>query len=57
TSRDLAGVELAALVPLALIVLWMGVYPTSFTRVFNPRVMAFAHPEAVASIAPSAQFR
>lgn len=57
TSRDIGAVELAALVPLALIVLWMGVYPTKFTQVFNPRVMAFAHPEAVASIAPATRFR
>jgi len=38
--RDLTGVELAVLVPLAVVTLWMGVHPGTFLRVFDPAVMA-----------------
>ncbi|QNT79512.1 complex I subunit 4 family protein [Entomobacter blattae] len=41
--KDLSGGELAALVPLAAVILWMGIYPSSFIRVFDPAVMAIAH--------------
>ena len=40
--RDLNARELAVLVPLAFITLWMGVHPSSFTRVFNPTVETLA---------------
>lgn len=36
--RDLTSTELAVLAPLAFITLWMGVYPSSFTRIFDPAV-------------------
>lgn len=36
--KDLSGAELAILVPLAVVILWMGLYPSSFTNVFNPEV-------------------
>ena len=39
---DLSGRELAVLAPLAVIILWMGVHPTSFSGLFNPQVTAFA---------------
>ncbi|CAK7193382.1 NADH-quinone oxidoreductase subunit M [Commensalibacter sp. Nvir] len=39
--RDLSLRELSILVPLALITLWMGIYPISFLSVFNPVVHSF----------------
>ena len=39
---DLSARELAVLVPLAVVVLWMGVYPTSFTGMFNAGVSTYA---------------
>ena len=39
---DLDPRERAVLLPLAVITLWMGVYPSSFTRVFDPAVGATA---------------
>ncbi len=48
--RDLDLRERLVLVPLAVITLWMGVYPSSFTRVFDPVVTAFT---TVAAEAPS----
>jgi NADH-quinone oxidoreductase subunit M len=59
TMIDLNGRERLVLVPLALITLWMGVYPSSFTRVFDPVVTAsFApHPAATAGLAPPAAAR
>jgi len=36
--RDLSPREIAVLAPLAVVTLWMGVYPSSFTRVFDPIV-------------------
>lgn len=38
--KDLTAVEYAMLVPLALAVLWLGVYPVSFTHVFDAPVTA-----------------
>ncbi len=38
--RDLSPREIALLAPLAFVVLWMGIYPSSFTRVFDPSVGA-----------------
>lgn len=51
TLRDLSGPEMAVLAPLALITLWMGVHPSSFTRVFDPSVRSLAQSYA-ASYAP-----
>ena len=45
TLRDLTAPELAVLAPLALITLWMGIYPSSFTRVFDPGVRVLAQME------------
>lgn len=39
---DLGARELAVLCPLALLTLWMGIYPTSFTRLFDAGVTRFA---------------
>ena len=44
--RDLSPREVAVLAPLAAITLWMGIYPSSFTRVFDPSVTALADPRA-----------
>lgn len=41
--KDLSPRELAILVPLALIVLWMGIYPNSFLSVFDPTVNAYTN--------------
>ncbi len=46
--RDLSPREVAVLAPLAAITLWMGIYPSSFTRVFDPSVTALAGPRATA---------
>jgi NADH-quinone oxidoreductase subunit M len=35
---DLSPREIALFVPLILIVLWMGIYPSSFTAIFGPSV-------------------
>ena len=40
--RDLSAPEMAVLAPLALITLWMGIHPSSFTRVFDPTVRVLA---------------
>lgn len=40
--RDLTAQEVMVLAPLALITLWMGVHPSSFTRVFDPTVRVLA---------------
>ena len=40
--RDLSAREMAVLAPLALITLWMGIHPSSFTRVFDPTVRVLA---------------
>jgi NADH-quinone oxidoreductase subunit M len=37
--RDLTAGEMAILVPLAVVTLWMGVHPSTFTRLFDPVVM------------------
>lgn len=36
--RDLTMTEVAVLAPLAVIILWMGIYPGTFTRLFDPVV-------------------
>ncbi len=40
--RDLQPAEWGILVPLALVVIWMGVHPTSFSGLFNSEVTTFA---------------
>ena len=51
--RDLTGQELAVLVPLAVVTIWMGVHPGSFLRVFDPAVTSLLHPvTTVAPVAP-----
>jgi NADH-quinone oxidoreductase subunit M len=35
---DLSPREIALFVPLILIVLWMGIYPSSFSSIFGPAV-------------------
>jgi NADH-quinone oxidoreductase subunit M len=52
--RDLTPREIAMLVPLAAITLWMGIYPSSFTRVFDPAVTAIAASSVQAPVAPGA---
>ena len=58
--RDLTAAEMATLAPLALITLWMGIHPSSFTRVFDPTVRALAqaqaqtHPQAPARLGSTA---
>ncbi|MCQ8242385.1 NADH-quinone oxidoreductase subunit M [Rhizosaccharibacter radicis] len=54
--RDLSPQEMAVLVPLAVITLWMGIYPSSFTRVFDPAVtgLVAGHRQAVAAAASPA---
>ncbi|MGO3518659.1 MAG: complex I subunit 4 family protein [Acetobacter cibinongensis] len=44
--RDLTAAEMAVLVPLAVVTLWMGVHPGSFTRLFDPVVMQAIHGSA-----------
>jgi NADH-quinone oxidoreductase subunit M len=34
---------MAILVPLAVVTLWMGVHPSTFTRLFDPVVMQAVH--------------
>lgn len=56
--RDLTGSELAVLVPLAVVTLWMGIHPGTFLRVFNPTVSSLVQPAPVVasdSMAPVAQ--
>lgn len=48
--RDLSARELTILVPLALITLWMGIYPNSFLSVFDPAVVSFTTSGKVAAL-------
>lgn len=52
TMRDLSPRELTILVPLAVIILWMGIYPNSFLSVFDPAVTSFTHSDHVAEVMP-----
>ena len=47
--KDLRPAEYAMLVPLAIMVMWLGIYPTSFTHVFDASVnsMVQAHVAAL----------
>ena len=46
--RDLGGREIAMLVPLVLLTLWMGIYPSSFSTFFDATVTAMANQHALA---------
>jgi len=45
---DLRPAEYAMLVPLAVMVMWLGVYPTSFTRMFDAPVTAIVQAHVAA---------
>jgi NADH-quinone oxidoreductase subunit M len=51
TLKDLRPAEYAMLVPLAALVLWLGVYPVSFTKNFDAPVAAMVQAH-VAALAP-----
>jgi NADH-quinone oxidoreductase subunit M len=46
--RDLGGREIAMLVPLVLLTLWMGIYPSSFSTFFDATATAMASQHALA---------
>jgi NADH-quinone oxidoreductase subunit M len=46
--RDLGGREIAMLVPLVVLTLWMGIYPSSFSTFFDATATAMAHRHALA---------
>lgn len=48
--RDLSSRELTILIPLAAVILWMGIYPNSFLSVFNPAVTAFTNSDRVVEL-------
>jgi NADH-quinone oxidoreductase subunit M len=50
--KDLSAVEFAMLVPLAMMVLWLGIYPSSFTHIFEAPVSAMVQAH-FASLNPS----
>ncbi|QEO16580.1 complex I subunit 4 family protein [Acetobacter vaccinii] len=52
--RDLTAGEMAVLIPLAVVTLWMGVHPSSFTRLFDPVVMQAVHGMAADRLSASA---
>ncbi|GBQ61927.1 NADH-quinone oxidoreductase chain M [Ameyamaea chiangmaiensis NBRC 103196] len=54
--RDLTGVELAVLVPLAIVTLWMGIHPDTFLRLFDPVITSAlgGHAANTASVAHQA---
>ncbi|MBO5995953.1 MAG: NADH-quinone oxidoreductase subunit M, partial [Acetobacter sp.] len=51
--RDLTASEMAVLVPLAVVTLWMGVYPSSFIRLFDPVVMQTVHGVTMGTLSAS----
>jgi NADH-quinone oxidoreductase subunit M len=51
TLRDLTLTEYAMLLPLAAMVMWLGIYPTSFTHIFDAPVAAMVQAH-VAALAP-----
>jgi NADH-quinone oxidoreductase subunit M len=54
TLQDLRPSEFAMLVPLALAVLWLGIYPASFTRIFDAPVTAMVQAHTAALTPPVA---
>lgn len=53
--RDLTGAEIAVLAPLAIVTLWMGIHPGTFTRLFDPVVMQAMHANTHAFAAANSQ--
>jgi NADH-quinone oxidoreductase subunit M len=51
--QDLRPAEFAMLVPLALAVLWLGIYPASFTRIFDAPVTAMVQAHTAALNPPA----
>jgi NADH-quinone oxidoreductase subunit M len=52
--KDLRPAEFAMLVPLAVAVLWLGIYPASFTHIFDAPVAAMVQAHAAALNPPVA---
>jgi NADH-quinone oxidoreductase subunit M len=52
--RDLGGREIAMLVPLVLLTLWMGIYPSSFSTFFDATATAMAQQHVLAMAAGGA---
>jgi len=52
--QDLRPTEWAMLVPLAIMVMWLGVYPSSFTRIFDAPVAAMVQSHVAALQPPVA---
>ena len=52
---DLSPREMAVFVPLALVTLWMGIYPSSFTRIFDASVNAMVTQHLAALARPAVQ--
>ncbi len=59
TKADLRGIldlsprEIAVFAPLAVLTLWMGIYPSSFTSFFDASVTAMVQQHAQAMAAPA----
>lgn len=51
---DLGGREIAMLVPLVILTLWMGIYPSSFSTFFDATATAMAHAHGLAMASPPA---
>jgi NADH-quinone oxidoreductase subunit M len=52
--QDLRPAEYAMLVPLAVLVLWLGIYPSSFTHVFDAPVSGMVQAHVAALVKPVA---
>jgi NADH-quinone oxidoreductase subunit M len=52
--KDLQPAEYAMLVPLAVLVLWLGIYPSSFTHIFDAPVGAIVQAHVAALVKPVA---
>jgi NADH-quinone oxidoreductase subunit M len=52
--KDLRPTEWAMLVPLAVMVMWLGIYPSSFTRIFDAPVTAMVQSHVAALAQPVA---
>jgi NADH-quinone oxidoreductase subunit M len=52
--KDLRPAEFAMLVPLAIAVLWLGIYPASFTHIFDAPVTAMVQAHTAALTPPVA---
>jgi NADH-quinone oxidoreductase subunit M len=54
TLKDLQPAEYAMLLPLAALVLWLGIYPSSFTRIFDAPVGSLVQAHVAALTKPVA---